>query len=141
MTYRFTQYIPPMRTTGLMKKEIKPYCDERIQASIRKRRDDWKQAQVRMKLAHDQQLALQARDAEAARIEAERIANLPTPEQTEYPIAGLHFVNGVVQPAKENVVSQAVIKTNQLRAANLATHSKRNNCPSKHVEPCSGTKR
>jgi hypothetical protein len=68
--------------------------------------------------------AEQAADAEAARIEAERIANLPIPGSTEYPIAGLHFVNGqrVVKP--EPKISQAVIKTEQLRAANQAALKK-----------------
>ncbi len=66
----------------------------------------------------------QAADAEAARSEAERIANLPTPETTEYPVAGLQFTNGVVQPKLTPQISQAVIKTEQLRAANQAALKK-----------------
>jgi hypothetical protein len=82
--------------------------------------DQWKWAQARMKLARERQLAFQAREAESARIERERIANIPTPEQTEYPIANLQILNGRIVNKPTPQISQAVIKTEQLRAANLA---------------------
>jgi hypothetical protein len=98
------------------------YQEER--AALQKLNDADKRRMIRDEWARQECRAQHAADIEAARIEAERIANLPAPEQTEYPVAGLHFINGVVQPAKESFPSISVQRTASLTQFNKQQFNK-----------------
>jgi hypothetical protein len=67
----------------------------------------------------------QAAEAEAARIEADRIANLPTPETTSYPVNGLQFTNGIVVDKPTVQPSIAISRTATFTELNQQALSKR----------------
>lgn len=99
--------------------------DEEIE-SQRKLDAEWERSQRRMRLQHDQQLALQKAElnAEIARAEAAAHINQAAPDVFDI-TNGLSMQNGKVVARPEVPLSQAVIKTQQLTESFEALRNKK----------------
>ena len=102
--------------------------DEEIAAenqALQNLRDISKRETARMKLAREQCLVQMAADAETKRIEAERIANLPTPATTEFDMSKGYIQNGNYVPKPTPQPSIAVSRVAILTERNQAALAKK----------------
>ena len=109
-----------------------------MDAELQRLKDISKREWARNLATLERMRAQQAADAESARLEAERIASLPTLETTEYPVAGLQFTNGVVQPKPATQLSIAVSRTAAFTETNQQAYQKESSSTMKYPLGSSG---